>query len=268
MFGTDTFLTGYAKYAHPYDFFSIRYIFAGAEKLREDTRKTYMDKFGIRVFEAYGVTETSPGIALNTPMQYKAGSVGRMLPSMDYYLDPVDGIEKGGRLVVSGPNVMLGYLKADKPGVLQRPEYMIGDKIKKGWHDTGDIVDVDADGYVTILGRAKRFAKLAGEMISLTVVEEYVDKLYPEFKSAVTSLPDERKGEVIVLITECKQAKREDIHKYFKSQGLSELYVPRIVKIVTGLPILATGKIDYVTIKEQTAQLLQEVPDVGSENDD
>lgn len=261
MFGTDTFLTGYAKYAHPYDFFSIRYIFAGAEKLREETRKTYMDKFGIRVFEAYGVTETSPGIALNTPMQYKAGTVGRILPSMSYYLDPVEGIAKGGKLVVSGPNIMLGYLKSDKPGVLQRPEYMIGDKMKKGWHDTGDIVDVDEDGYITILGRAKRFAKLAGEMISLAVVEEFVDKLYPEFKSAVISLPDERKGEVIALFTECNKAKREDIHKYFKSQGLSELCVPKIVKVIPALPILATGKIDYVALKELASTTLQQIPD-------
>ncbi len=255
MFGTDTFLTGYAKYAHPYDFFSIRYIFAGAEKLREETRKVYMDKFGIRVFEAYGVTETSPGVALNTPMHYRAKTVGRILPSMQYYLDPIEGIEKGGKLIVSGPNVMMGYLKADKPGVLQRPEYVIGNKNRKGWHDTGDIVDIDEDGYITILGRAKRFAKLAGEMISLTVVEEYIDKLYPDFKSAVISLPDDRKGEVIALFTEYKKANREDIHKYFKSQGLSELCTPKVIKIVKELPILATGKIDYVALKSLAEKL-------------
>ncbi len=261
MFGTDTFLSGYVKYAHPYDFFSVRYIFAGAEKLREETRKAYMDKFGIRIFEAYGVTETSPGVALNTPMHYKAGSVGRILPGMKYYLEPVEGIEKGGRLILAGPNVMVGYLKVDKPGVMQRPEYEIEGKVKKGWHDTGDIVDIDEDGYITILGRVKRFAKLAGEMISLAVVEEFVDKLYPDYKSAVISLPDEKKGEVIALFTECKSADRESIHHYFKAQGLSELCVPRIVKVVQGLPILATGKIDYVALKEMAASLMSEVRD-------
>jgi acyl-[acyl-carrier-protein]-phospholipid O-acyltransferase/long-chain-fatty-acid--[acyl-carrier-protein] ligase len=256
MFGTDTFLSGYVRYAHPYDFFSIRYVFAGAEKLREETRKAYMDKFGIRIFEAYGVTETSPGVALNTAMHYKAGTVGRILPGMEYYLEPVEGIEKGGRLILSGPNVMLGYMKMDRPGIIQRPEHEIEGKLKKGWHDTGDIVDIDDDGYITILGRAKRFAKLAGEMISLTVVEEFVDKLYTGFKSAVISLPDEKKGEVIALFTENKEANRDSIHQYFKAQGLSELCVPRIVKVVKELPILATGKINYVALKELAATLV------------
>jgi acyl-[acyl-carrier-protein]-phospholipid O-acyltransferase/long-chain-fatty-acid--[acyl-carrier-protein] ligase len=268
MFGTDTFLSGYARYAHPYDFFSVRYIFAGAEKLRKETRKTYMDKFGIRVFEAYGVTEASPGIAINTPMHYKAGSVGRILPGMKYYLDPVEGIEKGGRLIISGPNVMLGYLKLDKPGVIQRPEYVIDGKNKKGWHDTGDIVEIDEDGYITILGRAKRFAKLAGEMISLSVVEEYIDKLYPEYKSAVISMPDERRGEVIALFTEYEKAKREDIHQFFKAQGLSELCVPKVVRVVPQLPILATGKINYVVLQEMANSLLSSSePDSEAEED-
>jgi acyl-[acyl-carrier-protein]-phospholipid O-acyltransferase/long-chain-fatty-acid--[acyl-carrier-protein] ligase len=250
MYGTDTFLSGYAKHAHPYDFFSIRYIFAGAEKLREETRRIYMEKFGIRLMEAYGVTETAPGIAINTPMHYKSGSVGRLLPNIKAHLEPVEGIASGGKLVVSGPNVMIGYLKYDKPGVVQQPEYVIGGKTRKGWHDTGDIVDIDEDGYITILGRAKRFAKIAGEMISLAAIEEQVDALYPDFKSAVVSLPDERKGEVIVLFTESKEISREVLHAEFKKRGLSELYVPRSVVMLQELPVLATGKINYVALNE------------------
>lgn len=267
LFGTDTFLSGYAKYAHPYDFFSVRYIFAGAEKLREETRKTYMDKFGVRIFEGYGVTEASPIISINTPMHYKAGSVGRLIPSMQYHLDPVEGIEKGGRLVVSGPNIMLGYLKAEKPGVLQKPEFEIAGKMKKGWHDTGDIVDVDSDGYITILGRAKRFAKIAGEMVSLAVIEENLYNLYPENKFAVISLPDERKGEVIVLFTDCHDISKEIVHKHFKSIGLSELFLPRIIQTVKEIPVLATGKVDYMGLKELIQSVnMEDAPDI-TEND-
>ncbi|MEJ2653522.1 MAG: AMP-binding protein, partial [Gammaproteobacteria bacterium] len=159
IFGTNTFLAGYARFAHPYDFYSLRYVFAGAEKLKDETRRLWADKFGLRIFEGYGVTETAPALAANTPMDFRAGSVGRLLPGVEYRLEPVPGIDKGGRLQVRGPNVMLGYLLEDQPGRLIPPATAYGE----GWHDTGDIVDVDSDGYVWILGRAKRFAKLGGD---------------------------------------------------------------------------------------------------------
>src|SRR5215467_405926 len=187
MFGTDTFLNGYARVAHAYDFRSLRYILAGAEPVRESTRKTYLEKFGLRILEGYGVTETAPVLAINTPMFNKFGTVGRILPGMEARLDKVEGVDEGGRLFVRGPNVMLGYLKADKPGVLEPPP--------DGWHDTGDIVTIDAQGFVMIKGRAKRFAKVGGEMISLAAVEMIASDLWPQVLSAVVAVSDPRKGE-------------------------------------------------------------------------
>ncbi|UCD12027.1 MAG: acyl-[ACP]--phospholipid O-acyltransferase [Nitrospinaceae bacterium] len=237
MFGTDTFLTGYARYANPYDFYSLRYAFAGAEKLKPETVKVWSEKFGVRLFEGYGATETSPGISINTPMHNRQGTVGRLLPGITHRLEAVPGIEDGGRLLVSGPNIMLGYLKADNPGVLQRPE--------GGWYDTGDIVAIDEEGYITIKGRAKRFAKIGGEMISLTAVESDMGKIWPEHHHAVVALPDEKKGEQLVLVTDCPEAAREKIVAHAREQGLAELGLPKKIVKVDMLPLLGTGKVDY-----------------------
>ncbi len=239
MFGTDTFLAGYARSSHPYDFYSVRYVFAGAEKVKPETRQTWMDKFGVRIFEGYGATETSPALSTNTPMQYRAGTVGRLLPGIGHRLDPVPGIDEGGRLVVTGPNVMKGYLLSDQPGVLVPPE--------DNWYDTGDIVEFDDDGYVTIKGRAKRFAKIAGEMVSLTAVETHVSQVWPDRGHAVVSLPDKRKGEQLILITEVESADRKALLEHGKANGLSEIMIPRTILSVDRLPLLGTGKVDYVT---------------------
>ncbi len=237
LFGTDTFLAGYGRMAHPYDFYAMRYVFAGAERVREETRRLWMEKFGLRILEGYGATECAPVIAVNSPMHFKAGSVGRLLPGIDHRLEPVPGVDEGGRLLVAGPNVMLGYLKAETPGELQPPA--------DGWYDTGDIVALDAEGYVTILGRAKRFAKIAGEMVSLGAVENLVSGLWPEEMHAVVALPDARKGEQLVLLTERAEAPREAISAHARQQGASELMVPRHVFSVEKLPLLGSGKADH-----------------------
>ena len=242
MFGTDTFLAGYGRSSHPYDFYSVRYVFAGAEKVKPETRQMWIDKFGLRIFEGYGATETSPVLSTNTPMQFKAGTVGRFLPGLSHRIEPVPGIEHGGRLEVAGPNIMKGYLLADRPGELVPPD--------DGWYDTGDIVTVDEDGYVTIQGRAKRFAKIGGEMVSLSAVEAHVSELWPDFAHAVVSIPDRRKGEQLVLVTENHDADRKYISEFGKTKGLSELMIPRNIAMVDKLPVLGTGKVDYVTIQE------------------
>jgi acyl-[acyl-carrier-protein]-phospholipid O-acyltransferase/long-chain-fatty-acid--[acyl-carrier-protein] ligase len=246
MFGTDTFLAGYARAAHPYDFRSLRYILAGAEPVKETTRRTYMEKFGLRILEGYGVTETAPALALNTPMFNKFGTVGRILPGMEARLEKVEGVEEGGRLFVSGPNVMLGYLKVDHPGVLEPPA--------QGWHDTGDIVTIDAQGYVTIKGRAKRFAKVGGEMVSLAAVEMIAAELWPLAPTAVVAVPDLRKGERLILVTEQKDATRSQFQAFARERGAAELMMPSEIMLLDKMPLLGSGKVDLLSL----AKLVQE----------
>ncbi len=246
LFGTNTFFKGYAHYAHPFDFHSLRYAVAGAEKLRDDTLQLWMERFGIRILQGYGVTETSPVIAVNTPLENRTGTVGRPVTGMRCYLAPVDGIETGGRLVVSGPNVMLGYLLADRPGELVPPETERG----RGWYDTGDIASIDDDGYITILGRAKRFAKVGGEMVSLTAVEELAQKVWPDADNSAVSLADEHKGEKILLLTTEPNADRKALIEYARQHGYGDLYVPRHIIGIREIPVLGTGKTDYTTLQQ------------------
>ena len=240
LFSTDTFLTNYAKTAHPYDFQSLRMVVGGAERVKPETRQIWMEKFGLRIIEGYGATECSPAIAANTPMHFKAGSVGRIFDGMQSRIEPVEGIAEGGRLFIKGPNVMLGYLRADNPGVIEAP---IG-----GWYDTGDIVTIDEEGFVTIQGRAKRFAKIAGEMISLTAVEAKVQLVYPAAANAVVTIPDKRKGEQLVLFTTETKPDRKQVSDGMKQQGATDLMVPKTLVSLAALPLLGSGKTDYVAL--------------------
>ena len=240
LFGTDTFLTGYARAAHPYDLRSLRYIVAGAEPVKDTTRRTYAEKFGLRILEGYGVTETAPVLALNTPMFNRFGTVGRIMPGMEARLEPMPGVEEGGRLHVRGPNIMLGYLRSENPGVLEPPP--------EGWHDTGDIVAIDKDGFVTIKGRAKRFAKIAGEMVSLAAVEALAAECWPGVLSGVASLPDARKGERLVLVTQQKDATRAAFQAFAKARGAADLMIPAEVVVVPAVPVLGSGKLDFAGI--------------------
>jgi acyl-[acyl-carrier-protein]-phospholipid O-acyltransferase/long-chain-fatty-acid--[acyl-carrier-protein] ligase len=245
LFGTNTFLSGYAKHAHPYDFYSVRYVFAGAEKLQDDTRRLWVDKFGIRVLEGYGTTETSPVLAANTPMFYQEGTVGRFMPGVDWQLEAVPGVTEGGRLHVAGPNIMLGYLLPQHPGHLVPPQSRYG----SGWYDTGDIVKVDDHGYVTICGRVKRFAKIGGEMISLTAVEEIAARIWPGLLHAAVSLADERKGEKIVLVTQHREWERSEFSRGAQSLGFNELHTPREIFHAKDIPLLGSGKVDYMALQ-------------------
>ncbi|MBU4528410.1 MAG: AMP-binding protein [Hoeflea sp.] len=249
MFGTDTFLAAYARTAGDTDFASLRLIVAGAEAVREQTRKTYRERFGATIIEGFGMTETAPVAAVNSGSHGKDGTVGRLLPGMALRLEPVEGINDGGRLFVSGPNVMLGYMLANNPGTLQ--------PLEGGWHDSGDIVAVDEDGYIAIRGRAKRFAKIAGEMISLGAIEMLVQKLWPEDFHAAVAVQDSRKGERIVLVTTKLPALREELREYSRRFGATDLMVPGEIVNVAQIPVLGSGKTDYVTAQKIADEWIQ-----------
>ena len=237
---TNTFLNGYARKAHPYDFRNVRYLLAGAEKVQQATSDTWARKFGIRINEAYGVTECAPAICANTKADNRFGSVGRLLPGIEWKLEPVDGVTEGGRLFVRGPNIMKGYLNADANEAFQA----LG-----GWYDTGDIIHVDSDGYFWVKGRAKRFAKISGEMVSLTAVEDALAGAFPqhgeECEVAVVAVPDTEKGEKLVAVTNKSELSLAEVRVAIAAAGMTNLCAPRDLRVMDELPKLGTGKLNH-----------------------
>ncbi|WP_206879983.1 AMP-binding protein [Alicyclobacillus mali (ex Roth et al. 2021)] len=238
LFGTSSFLEKYGQNATPEQFAHLRYAVAGAERLKPEVEQAWLQKFGLQIMQGYGATETSPIMSLDTPINHKQGSVGRFLPGIRYRLEPVDGIEQGGLLHVQGPNVMKGYLVHGEGFVEQT-----------GWYNTGDVVDVDEDGFVTIVGRLKRFAKIAGEMISLNLVEQLAARAYGDPAFAAVSIPDPARGERIVLVTTHKGLTLAPIRDLVDRMGYSRMHVPAEIRVIEEFPLLGSGKTDYVTLK-------------------
>lgn len=242
LLATDTFINQYARVASPDDFRTLQFIVCGAEKVRDETHHLFDTRFGgVPVLEGYGATEAAPVVAVNQPDNNRRGTVGKLLPAMEARVEPVEGIERGGRLYLRGPNVMAGYLAENDPEALEA--------LPDGWHDTGDIVEIDEDGVVTILGRVKRFAKIGGEMVSLTAVEGLAEALWPEARHAVVSVPDPKKGERLVLVTDRPDAEVAPLAAWARSHGAPELAVPKRILKVPEVPVLGTGKTDYVAIQ-------------------
>ena len=242
LLSTDTFISQYARAGEPGDLNSLRLAVCGAERLRDETRALLRRKYSIELLEGYGVTEAAPVISANQLGANRSGTVGRLMRHIEARLDPVEGIANAGQLFVKGPNVMLGYIKPERPGEIQPPE--------GGWHDTGDVVSIDADGYIAIKGRLKRFAKIGGETVSLAVVESIASALWPDYFHASVALPDGRKGEQIVLVTTKPDADRHELVGWAHNHGVSELAVPRRIIHVEDVPVLGTGKTDYVQVQK------------------
>ncbi|MDR0571581.1 MAG: AMP-binding protein [Rickettsiales bacterium] len=242
MFATNTFLERYARFANPFDFYSLRFIAVGGEKLTEKNKLVWSDRYGVKLFEGYGATETAPLIAFNSPMKYKFGTVGTFVPGIEYRLEKIEGIEEGGRLFLKGDNVFKGYIMLDKPCEIIPP--------KDGWYDTGDIASVDKDGYVKIIGRAKRFAKISGEMVSMLMVENEVNKIWPDNTNAILAEKDEKKGEKLTIVTNREDASIHEVVDFFHKNGLAEISIPKRILYIKDIPLLGTGKINYVELEK------------------
>ena len=243
---TNTFLNGYARKAHQYDFRTMRYLFAGAEKIQTSTRQLWAQKYGVRILEGYGATECAPVISVNVPMANRPGTTGRLMPGVEYKLEPVPGVEEGGRLHVRGPTVMKGYLNQEPNEKFQA---------LNGWYDTGDIVTVSEDGYVAIQGRMKRFAKVSGEMVSLTAVEDALAGSFPHYglrcQTAILSQPDENKGEKLICVTNEPKLSMDEVREAIKGKGLTNLCVPRAIIPVKEIPKLGTGKVNHRELEKR-----------------
>jgi acyl-[acyl-carrier-protein]-phospholipid O-acyltransferase/long-chain-fatty-acid--[acyl-carrier-protein] ligase len=242
LLGTDTFLASYARHAHPHDFYFLRFAIGGAEKIKPETRRMWSETFGVRLFEGYGTTEAAPVISVNSPMYYKAGSVGCAVAGLDFRLQAVDGLSHGAELVVRGPNVMLGYIRQEAPGVIQ--------PLADGWYNTGDVVSVDENRFITILGRTKRFAKIAGEMVSLAAVEAIVAILWPGGHHVAVGVPHARKGEMVVLMTDSDEVDLALLPDHFRLHGLTEIALPRRLIKVAEIPLLGSGKTDFTRVRD------------------
>ena len=238
LFGTSTFFQHYGNFAEKHYFQKLRYVIAGAEKLKEEVKQTWSSKFGIRIIEGYGVTEASPVLSLNRPTTHEDGSVGQILPGMEYQIEPVEGIVNGGNLLVKGPNIMRGYLLYEKGFVPHT-----------GWYRTGDVVEINETEHIFIKARLKRFAKIGGEMVSLNTVEQMAIDCFGDTQYASVSIPDKRKGERIILFTTNEDIKERALKKFIKEQKQSNLLVPYKIEYIEEIPILGTGKTDYVSLQ-------------------
>ncbi len=268
MLATATFLQIYLRGVAPEDFGSLRLIVTGAEKLPEPLAGAFEDRFGIRPFEGYGMTECAPAVAVNT-WDYRAagfyqvggkhGKIGQPVPGMCVRIveadDPWGGKilppGESGMLLVRGPNMMLGYLN--------QPE-KTAEVLRDGWYCTGDMAMLDEDGFLQITGRLSRFSKIGGEMVPHLKIEERLQELagVAEIAFVVMGVPDEKKGERLVVLHRLADAELAAVLEKFTACDLPNLWKPKTDAFyrVEDFPILGTGKLDLRGVKEMAAKLV------------
>ena len=260
LVGTPTFLRMYTlnKKVSPESMQSLRLVVAGAEKLRSEVREGFETKFNMPVYEGYGTTETSPGASVNLPdletpykLRNRPGTVGKAFSGTEFKIVDPDSLEpiptgKDGLILIGGPQVMKGYLKMPEQ-TAEVIELIDGYR----WYRTGDKGHLDEDGFLTIIDRYSRFAKIGGEMISLTTVEEEIldacnDK---DLEIAATCLPDQRKGEKIILLSNINLDKNK-LKEILSDAKINPLYYPSAVLVVDEIPKLGSGKTDFGATKK------------------
>ena len=237
-------------HAADFDAGSLRHLQYAASPISPELQRRVLEWLPeCDVVQFYGMTEAAPTVTRLSRADHdtRPSSMGVVVPGVQAQVRAPAG--EVGELWVRGPNVMAGYLKAEQPGLLQPPVSELGE----GWYETGDVVEIDDEGFVRIVGRVKRFAKIAGEMVSLEVVEKLAVATSPAQVHAVSSQPDAAKGEALVLFTTDGALGREALAAKARELGLPELAVPRKIQKVEALPLLGTGKIDYVMLKQMAA---------------
>lgn len=263
---TPTFLRGYMRKAEPKQLASLKLLVTGAEKLPPDLQKSFEEQFGMKVLQGYGLTETSPVVAFNLPdvkaprpsdpvqASSRDGSIGKLAPGIaaricDPNTDEPLSLHATGMLWLKGANIFEGYL--DDPN-------RTAEVLKEGWFKTGDLARFDEDGFCYIEGRLSRFSKIGGEMVPHETVESRIVEVFDlaresERTCAITAIPDEAKGEALVLLT-TREIDPGELRKKLSDVGLPNLWIPKIVKRIDAVPVLGTGKLDMQRCKELAGQ--------------
>ena len=253
LVGTPAFFWGYLRKSEKGDFDSLRIALTGADKCPDSLREGFKAKHGITVYEGYGTTECSPVISTNFPGANKPGSVGKPIPGVEVRIENYEtgeecALGEDGRILVKGDNVMKGYFNDFEQTSLH---------IRQGWYDTGDMGNIDEDGFLWHVGRIKRFIKVGGEMVSLVKIEDVLEKLLPEDgECCVVEIPDAMKGARIVAVLTTAVDEKTVLKQMAKQ--LPTIALPKIFVVWDSLPKMGSGKIDFRTIAEMAREQLSE----------
>jgi acyl-[acyl-carrier-protein]-phospholipid O-acyltransferase/long-chain-fatty-acid--[acyl-carrier-protein] ligase len=262
---TPTFYAGYMRRCSAEEFASLRYVIAGAEKLREPVASAYKEKYGIEILEGYGCTELAPVVSVNVPdiihdgekqVGNKPGTVGHPIPGVAVkVIDPDSGKPlpwgTAGMLVAKGGNLMLGYLG--------QPE-LTAEVMRDGWYVTGDIASIDEDGFIRITDRLSRFSKIGGEMVPHMKIEEVINEILGAASCAVTAIADPQRGEKLVAFYAANGVSPQELWDKLNRSDLPKLWIPKRENLhpIASIPLLGSGKADLKKVKDLALERIQE----------